>query len=284
MNEKLYDLIEDYNLGRLKPPQLEAFEAALATDAALAAAVRIHRAEWEMRELLAENTLRAQIRQGFVEQPPHQPWVLKNWKWTLLTLLFLGVAGVLFFQKTPEPTARFPENVPSATPSDTVPVRDSVAPLPSKPDVPERPTPADLRKYAMAAYEMPESLSGLRGAGSEDTLGLAQAAFAEKNYRRVLQLLNVLPAEERQEALLLRAHAAFGAGQFDFAFGDFNQLKAGNIYRREAQWFFVLSGMAGREENNGNQNMWLLQLNDIRKDSKHPYQKQAEALWQKIKR
>ena len=279
MNEKLYELIEDYNLGRLKPPQLEQFEAALANDPALADAVATQRAEWEMRELLAENALRAQIRQGFAEQPPSL-WITRNWKWLLPVLLCLGAAGFLFYRNTPAPAVTLPVVPPSAVPTDTVsaPQVPPSAPPPQQPNDRDKNMP-DPRIYAMAAYEMPESLSGLRGAGTEDTLGLAQAAFAEKNYRKVVSLLAVLPLDERQEALHLRAHARFGLQRFAEAARDFSELEKGGIYRREAQWYGLLARVAARP---AERNVWIKDLEAIRNDGTHPYRKQADDLWQRL--
>lgn len=280
MNEKLYTLIEDYNLGRLAPEQLEAFEAAMKTDAALTAAVQAHRAEWEMQEIMAENLLRAQIRQTFTDQPPPDAkhWLLKNWAWTALTLLFLGIAGVLFFQKTPSES--LPEITPPATlPADTVPARDTFAPKPNVPEV-QPPQPLDPRKYAMAAYRFPDELTTTRGEETEDTLALANKAFIEKNFRRVLQLLATLPEEERQEALAIRAHAQFGAGRYADAARDFAELEKGGIYRREAQWFGLLAQMAAP---GNDKRLWMKKLDEIRKDARHPYQKAAEGLWREIR-
>ncbi len=276
MNEKLYTLIEDYNLGRLAPAQLEAFEAAMKTDAALAAAVQVHRVEWEAQEMLAENVLRAQIRQTFVEHPPQtQHWLLKNWQWTALTLLFLGIAGVLFFQKTP--TEALPQNAaPANLPTDTVPTRDTLVPPPNVPKA-QPPQPLDTRKYAMAAYRVPDDLiTTTRGEESEDTLSLVNKAFTEQNYRRVIQLLTTLPKDERQEALAIRAHAQFGAGLYADAARDFAELGKGGIYRREAQWFGVLAQMAAK---GSDKKLWMKELDKIRQEEGHPYQKEADALW-----
>ena len=283
MNEKLYELIEDYNLGRLKPPQLEQLEAALATDAALAAAVATQRAEWEMRELLAENALRAQIRQGLSEQPPSR-WITRNWKWLLPVLLCLGAAGFLFYRNSPARVDAPPPEVvpPVSVPADTVllPKTPPSAPPPQQPDPRDKVTP-DPRIYAMAAYEMPESLSGLRGASTEDTLGLAQTAFAEKNYRKVVSLLAVLPPDERQEALHLRAHARFSLQRFADAARDFSELEQGGIYRREAEWYGLLSRMAAQGTD---KNLLMRQLDTIRKQNGHPYREKAETLWRRLNR
>lgn len=281
MNEKWYNLIEDYNLGKLAPAELEAFEAALATDKDLAAAVSAHRTEWELHELMAENLLRAQIRQEFAAKTP-VPWWKRNWKWLLVALAAAGIVAVLIFYKTPATTGQMPEMTPvpvgpanQVAPTDTAPVS-----VPT-----DRPAPknvdSELRTYAMAAYETPESLSGLRSAATDDTLGMAQQAFQSKNYRRVIQLLAVLPQDERQEALLLRAHAQFEAGRFEAARQDFSELEKAGVYRREAKWFGILSAMAFSSSSD---TAWRTALDDIRKDDKHPYHEQAGILWEKLRR
>jgi hypothetical protein len=281
MNEKLYDLIEDYTLGRLTAPQLEEFEAAMATDTKLAAAVYEHRTEWEMRELLAENVLRGQIRHAFAEQPAAgRAWWLKNRIWVLLAALLLGVAGFLLYQNMPAPPPASPETIPNSTlPNQTPPPGDAPASQPVVPEKNEMPAPPDPRKYAMAAYEVPESVSNLRGPSDDDTLGLASKAFTEKNYRRTLQLLSVLPADERQEALLLRAHAQFATGRYAAAARDFSDLEAGGVYRREAQWFGLLARMSTP---GSDRKVWMRQLDVIRRETAHPYRQQAEQLYKDV--
>jgi hypothetical protein len=109
---------------------------------------------------------------------------------------------------------------------------------------------------------------------------MANKAFTEKNYRRVLQLLATLPADERQEALAIRAHAQFGAGRYADAARDFAELEKGGIYRREAQWFGVLAQMAAPGSDKG---LWMKELESIRKDVSHPYQKEANILWNRLR-
>jgi hypothetical protein len=284
MNDLYYNKIDEYHLGKLSAAEQTAFEAAMANDPALAAAVGSRRLEWEAQELLAEQQLRAQIRQAFAEQVPPSPsgGRVMPWKWILLSLLLLLLAGGLFFLRktttTPAPEATPPVNVPTQSPAPVQENNDKqqqVAP----PPIAGAQRPQSPRQMAMAAYRTPESLTQTRGADTGDTLRLAYTAFSQKKYRQVVQLLTVLPDSDPQEALSLRAHAHFAAGQYAAAAQDFKDLEVGGIYRREAQWFGVLAAMA---LSGADKSSWTNTLQRIRKDPKHPYQKAAEALWKKV--
>ena len=287
MESNWYESIEKYNLGLLPAEQAAQLEAAMRTDEALAAAVRAHRAEWEMQELFAENRLRADIRQRFMESPPepgipknHWNWLYRNWKYALPALLILGGAGFFIFKNTPAPTEALPQNAPAPT----APAPDSRQPAPPEKPIAQQPVPdppaTDSRRLALAAYRVPEGLSGVRGAaGDTDTLTLASRAFAQKNYRRTLLLLSKLPDGDQQEALSLRAHAHFGAGDFAAASHDFSDLGKGGVYRREAQWFGFLSRLAMPGTN---KDLLKNELDAIRQQAQHPYQKEAATMWKQL--
>ena len=282
MKSNWYESIEAYNLGLLSADQATQLEAAMRADEELAAAVRAHRMEWEMQELFAENLLRAEIRQRFLEPEPDLPpknrsWLAKNWKYALPALLILGGAGFFIFKNTPAPTEALPQNAPAPT----APASDTPQPAPSEKPIAQQPVPdpsaTDSRRLALAAYRVPDGLSGVRGtAGDTDTLTLASKAFSQKNYRRALLLLSKLPDSDQQEALSLRAHAHFGAGDFAAASRDFSDLEKGGIYRREAQWFGLLARMAAPGTD---KKVWLKQLDSIQKQPAHPYQREAKQLW-----
>jgi hypothetical protein len=253
MNTDWYELIEKYNLGHLPAAQAAQFEAAMQADPALAAAVRTQRAEWEMQELLAENLLRAQIRERMAG-PPDVPeatdtWrnrLIKYWKYGLPVLLLLGALFFFVFKKSGEQIPAIqqqPEPEMQAPKTEPAPVPENTAPKTSTPVADAKKQP-DLRQLAMASYRVPEGISGVRGPADNDTLTLAAQAFTARNYGRTLLLLSELPENDLQEALSLRAHAHFGAKNFAAAARDFSELEAGGIYRREAQWFGLLSRMA----------------------------------------
>ncbi len=284
MESNWYESIEAYNLGLMSAEQAAQLEAAMRADEELAAAVRAHRMEWEMQELFAETLLRADIRQRFLEPPPesgipknHWNWLYRNWKYALPALLILGGAGFFIFKNTPAPTEALPQNAPAPT----APAPDTRQPASPEKPIAQQPAPdppaTDSRRLALAAYRAPESLSGVRGtAGDTDTLTLASKAFAQKNYRRALLLLSKLPDSDQQEGLSLRAHAHFGAGDFAAASRDFSDLGKGGIYRREAQWFGLLARMATP---GADKKVWLKQLDSIRQQPTHPYQREAKQLW-----
>lgn len=291
MNEKMYELIDDYNLGKLTPPEIEKFEAAMKSDAELNRTVADKRLEWEAHELLAEKILRAQILQQFQEIPPEPAGFLaKNWKWALPAILLLGLAGFLFFQKKGEkrpenqpPTEVLPQNPPKPNLpiAQTPTVEKEVLPKTNapKPNAPKPEKQPALRQIAIAAYRVPEGISGIRGVGNADTIQLAGKAFSEKNYQQVVELLRVLPEDERQPALSLRAHAYFLSGKYAEAAADFAQLESGGMFRRDAQWFGLLSKMsvAGADKN-----ALKNDLDAIRQNPKHRFQKDAEALWAQV--
>lgn len=281
-----YSYIEAYNLGQL-PSELKArFEAALRDDEALAAAVATHRTEWEMQELMAEDLLRSQIRQQFetLGAPPGGGglnWCTKNWKYILTAMIVLIVAvyGILqTSKKTPEtPTQILPQNSPvDTTPSAPVPIAQTPQELPAEnaPNAPGR------RQLAMASYRIPESLSGVRGQNDEDTLALATKAFFEKKYRMVVSLLTKLPENETQDALSLRAHAYFNAGNFTAASRDFSTLEKGGIYQREAEWYGLLARVAMPKTD---QKTISLEVDKIRRQPNHPFAGDAEMLWRALK-
>ncbi|MFN0212659.1 MAG: hypothetical protein ACKVT2_00265 [Saprospiraceae bacterium] len=282
MESNWYARIEEYNLGLMSVEQAAQFEAAMQIDDELAAAVRAHRMEWEMQELFAENVLRAEIRQRFLESPPepdispkNRNWLIKYWKFILPALLLLVGAGFFIFKYTPVPIEILPQNTPSPIDPapNTSPLKEPIAqqPLPN-------PRAADSRRLALAAYRVPDGLSGVRGtADDSDTLTLAGKAFAQKNYRRTQLLLSKLPESDQQECLSLRAHAHFGAGDFQAAARDFSDLEKGGIYRREAQWYGLLASMATL---GGDKKIWFKQLDSIRQQPNHPYRREAERLWQ----
>jgi len=281
MNTDWYELIEKYNLGQLPAAQAAQFEAAMQADEGLAAEVRAHRTEWEMQELLAENLLRAEIRQRLTDLPdratkPNK--FAKYWKYLLPLLLLLGTTAYFIFLKQYNPTPQQPAQEPQENPvqenTPTSPLPENTAPKTQKP-IAETPKQRDMRQLALAAYRAPDGLSGIRGANDDDALSLATKAFSEKNYRRVLELLEALPEDDRQEALSLRAHAHFNTGNFQSASRDFSELKAGGIYRREAEWFGILSRMAVPGADRA---ALKTELEQILKNADHPYLNDATAL------
>jgi hypothetical protein len=284
MNELYYDKIDAYHLGQLPAAESKDFEAALAKDPALAAALQSRRVEWEAQELLAEQQLRAQIRQAFAESsPPPQSSAgqVIPWKWILSSALLLLLAGGIFFwlKTPPAPMATPPVNAPAPTQTPT-PVQEDKKEEKAVPPPPiaQAPKPPSVRQIAMAAYRTPDGLTQTRG-DAGDTLALAFTAFSQKKYRQVVQLLAILPENDQQEALSLRAHANFGAGRFVAASQDFNDLVKGGIYRREAEWFGVLAAMAS---SGADKNTWMATLQRIRSTANHPYQADAEVLGKKL--
>lgn len=279
--ENWYLYIEAYNLGQL-PAELKApFEAAMRDDEALKTAVATHRTEWEMQELMAENLLRPHIREQFetMGAPPGSGtlnWWARNWKYilTVMIVLFLAVYCILkATKKTPQTPV---QNLPLNSPIDTTPsVPVPIAQNPQKIPVEDAPKAPNTRQLAMASYRIPESLSGVRGQSDGDTLSLATKAFIDKKYRIVLNLLAKLPENETQDALSLRAHAYLNAGNYTAARRDFLALEKGGIYRREAEWYGLLSQLAMP---NSDKELIKPLLDKIRRQPNHPYAQDAEKL------
>lgn len=276
MNTSYYNQIDDYHLGKLSAEEAKAFEAASASDPALAKALHDRRLEWEAQELLVEQQLRAQIRAEWATQtippPAHRRW----WRWGLL-LLMLG-AGFVYWRHPQSPPKTLP--TPPAPPTQTQ-ENEQQTPTVTPPPIAQEETKPSRQQLALAAYQVPTGLTQTRGEDATDTLGLAQAAFSEKKYGRVIQWLTPLPAENAQDALLLRAHAQLASGKYAAARRDFNALEAGGIYRRDAEWFGVLAQMA---DDRTGQLTWLITLQAIKNDSRHPHQTAALRLWQKLER
>jgi len=288
-----YNVIETYNLGKMHAPQRAQFEAAMADDPALAQAVQQHRIEWEAGELLAEKALRAQIRQLMREQADKPgSWFSINWKWALLvTTIMAAGAAVIFKNKQPvAPAVQYPSNSPLG--KDSIPPtppsfatqehRDTPIGKPVNPPVAGRKIAGGVKAMALAAYQSSESFSQVRSlAGENDSLSLAQEAFAKKDYRLALRYLSSLPLDSRQEGLSLRGHSHFLAGDYAAASNDFSELRAGGVYIRDAQWFGLLATIAtpGADKNN-----WMKRLDAICLDKKHPFQKDAAALLEKLEK
>ena len=286
MNSDWYEHIEKYNLGHLPAAQAAQLEAAMQADPELAAAVRTQRTEWEMQELLAEKLLRAQIRERMAEPPdvPEAPdagrngWI-KYWKYGLLLFLLLGALAFFVFKKSGEQIPAIqqqPGPDMQAPKTDPDPVPENVAPQTTTPVAGTKKQP-DLRQLALASYRVPKGIAGIRGPAENDTLTLAAQALAAENYGHTLLLLSELPENDQQEALSLRAHAHFGAKNFVAAARDFSDLEAGGIYRREAQWFGLLSRMAVPGANKA---VLKKELEIIRQTANHPYREAAEKLMQ----
>lgn len=290
MKEELNDRIDKYNLGHLAGDELAQFEAEMLADSELADAVREARTVWEAGEYAHEQRLRSQIRKRFSAPPPAPvagSFFDKNRKTIALALLLfgLGVAAFFFFKnekndaEPPVKNLPTPEILPEKTPAETAPPAPEI-PKPSPASKPQTPIaetqkqPA-FRALALANYKIPNGLSGIRGATNGENLSLAAKAFFEKNYALTINLLKNLNENDQPEALSLRAHAHFGAGNFAAAARDFSELEKGGIYLREAEWFGLLARMAadGRDKN-----ALKTELESIRNTADHPYQKAAEAM------
>ncbi len=260
----------------------------MAADPAFAQEVRLRRIEWESLELLAEKNLRAQIRQSVAEhQPENKPPFFRKWRLPLAALALLTTAVVLFFlNRTPitqapkQAPATLPQKDSIPTPPDTTTVRQPDSPAIKPPAAPLKKKEPAYQAIALAAYTTPESLAEVRGSVEPgDTLSLAQEAFARKDYRQVINLLASLPENSRQEAVQIRAHAYFILGNYASSGNDFAALIKGGLYRRDAEWFGLLSGLAGQV---GDKKDLMAQLDKIRSDEKHPWQKEAGDLWEKL--
>lgn len=290
MAENWYKLIEDYNLGKLPESRRAQFETAMADDPALAQAVQEHRTEWEAGELLTEQILRSQIREAFETYPGNTgTWLSKYWKWILASTFILITTAVLVL-KTRQPVAPKQELLP-APPLKIDPVApkvpiaqvppDSKSTTPPQTQLPSSEKTSDYKALALAAYRTPDGLANVRGtAGSGDSLELAQQAFEKKDLRLALSYLSSLPTDSRQEGLALRGHVYFLSGNYAAASADFSELQEGGVYTRDAQWFGLLSDMT---RSAGNKNNILQRLDAIRRDKHHPWQKDAAALWERLK-
>ncbi|HMX41625.1 MAG TPA: hypothetical protein PKD78_14910 [Saprospiraceae bacterium] len=271
---------------------LEQFEAEMLADPQLAHAVRQHRTAWEIGELLAEERLRAQIRERFAGSSSpsdiNDP-VPTKWKHGLFAvlLLLIVIAGFFIFRRegtlstTPSQKSLMPEAVPDTSPSKRIDPEHEPSKPPAVPPIAHTPKQSTLRTLALATYQTPEGLTGTRGAEGDEALSRAIQAFQRRNYARAIQLLQSLPENDTQEALALRAHAHFLAGHFAAAAQDFDALERGGIYRREARWFGILARLAWHPTE---KQQALRELESLIQDATHPYQAEAEKLKMRIEK
>lgn len=293
MNEDKNTLIRSYILGELSSEELSLFEHQLNTSPIFAEEVRKQKTEWEMQELMAENLLRKQIEAKYENLPQVIEKPKSNYKLIGIILSLLILGGLVYFLI--KPPNKQPEIVPESQeseinePEQTQPIItpnieesdriEEVEPTlsPSKEVIQyavENVKP-NLRSLAISLYAIPAGLIGTRGEDEEDVLSKATGAFELTNYQEVLDLLTNLPEDENQEALLLRAHANFNLDLYEAASLDFKALEDGGIYRREAQWFGLLSEMAIDKESN---EIWEPKLLQILETPTHQYIEQARTL------
>lgn len=269
-------LVRDYLLGKLNAADKQAFEAALAADAALARETALQRAEMEAAETLLAEEARQWFRAWDAPPAPQPPVFAKKAFWAA-SLAVVGAASAwLFFSKTnaepvPQPAPKMEQTPPAAPP------KSPPAPVAAAPKQPARRAPNYL---ALAEKFHQEPLLANVRAGAADTsasaLSRAKAAYLAGDFAQALALADGAGEEQRQSAAFLAAHALFHLHRFSEAEIKFVALaEAGSRqYSHASAWGAALSGLA----NPARRKAGLVRLDAILQQPEHPYFRQARAL------
>lgn len=301
MNDNQKGKIESYVNGSMDAASRSAFEAELRENPVLATETAVFKTEWEIREMLIENQLRNDIDAIYAQYQPQSVAAEKPRKknlWWLVLIIALALVGTIYTLTLKDKVENQPENtnqqqegyadeqidetpteLPESTEKEGVTVEDEVPIQKTETSTPAQ-TPVqkvklDLSALALAAYESPEGLLASRGTSSSENYDKAIDAFIARNYRDAADLLKTLPEDEEQEALALRAHASFKSSDFTRAIQDFQALKDGGIYRRDAEWYGLLARMAVKQ---GSRDVWKTELEKMANNPSHPYNKKAGKL------
>ncbi len=301
MNDNQKGKIESYVNGSMDEASKSAFEAELRENPVLATETAVFKTEWEIREMLIENQLRNDIDAIYAQYQPQSVAAEKPRKknlWWLALFIALGLVGTIYTLTLKDKVEVQPENTnqqqggyadgqidetptelpestekEGVTAEDEVPIEKTETSTPAQ--TPVQKVKLDLSALALAAYESPEGLLASRGTSSSENYDKAIDAFIARNYREAADLLKTLPEDEEQEALALRAHASFKSSDFTRAIQDFQALKDGGIYRRDAEWYGLLARMAVKQ---GSRDVWKTELEKMANNPSHPYNKKAGKL------
>lgn len=286
MEEEKDNLIEKYILGKLSNEDRIQFELAMASEPDLEQKVHLRRIEWELEELLAEKVLRQQLGEEF-EKHDHGQNIRKRNLWVVIGLAIISALVWLVYFVVNKPTATSKQNIevdfeeivpeiisPMAIDTSEDISTDTLIPQTKTIEYAQIDRKAQIGEMALASYTSPEGIIETRSELDENTT-LALEAYKQKNYLKVIQLLKSISEDDEAELWSLRAHANFGAKKYQSANNDFNTLALGGIYKKEAEWFGLLSGMAaGTVSERSIKN----KLKQMLTDQNHPYKKEAANL------
>ncbi len=267
-DEQLFDKIEAYLRGKMSPSEAAAFEADMASNPELAAAVQVHRIERQGQEWLVERDLLSKMNTWERDLAPQAPmrvaFVRRWWAVGVAAMLVAGVFGWWLLQPQadiggPPPMANAPRPTPQIkSPSKKMP---RPAPRPSvsgaednSRDVAETVTPRPANPTATVDYEAladtyyrEADFMQKQSGGSTDPSGYGEAldSYNSGKYSDVEKLLrrsqkNDLNALKNKELL---AHSLYQRGRYAEATSYFRQLAGAKdkVLAERAEWALALT-------------------------------------------
>jgi len=296
------ETIDAYLAGKLSGAEKQSFEQAVATNNDLAMEFEIFKLENTAKELLIEEDLRRQMDEWESAMPPatDQTSEKKNgrngYRWGGLGFLLVvaGLAAWWLVSKPPTPDMnKLPAHQPTLRTEEYVPPK-SGSPVAEEEGKPTKNQPpkeeqsripkSNNRELLAMADELhdPYDASGVRGDG-EDTASVIQkaaVAYTEKDFKKVVNLLQNPSEDDRTEALKLRAHAYFQLKSYSKAATDFKELTSSFSYKYNAEWNLLLSYLAQLPKQ---QAAFDTLLNQIVGNVEHPFNAQAKGLQARLR-
>lgn len=306
MSQTLHDKIEAYLADAMPPDERKSFEQTIAADPLMAEEVALYELEREGHELLIEQELREKalawmgdpvpLDEGRAQKPAIAGRYQARFLWAIgLVLISVFAWGLYRALRRDLPTA---PQLPSETPTPlkslepagetpTPPIAQQNSPKPTVPGKMEPVTaPSPQQLLAMAYYQKPDFAGEMRRSGrgnSPDTaLSAAAAAWANNDSLTVISLVKSIPASDPYyvQAQEMLGHAYFLTKNYTKAAAAFAGIRTGTPgeMSERAAWYealvWVAAGQLGRAK---------LLLEEIRRDTGHPYQEEATGLLDKIK-
>ncbi|MEO0734449.1 MAG: hypothetical protein AAFZ52_16550 [Bacteroidota bacterium] len=241
-----YAYIDEYLTGELATRQRRAFEQALASDEALAAAVatqrKIRAAASRSRPDLRAIMEDIRTTSSPPQDAPERQFPYRFFGWLAAGLLVVGFIFWAFSTKekpvigppTPEQIIPPPSTVPPPPSELAPPIAANPDPPPPKPEKTITPPPDKRLQLALTHYEPYEPIT-VRASDTineRDSTLQAIEAYRNKDWKVVLNLAS----DQDTEGIQLRAHAAFRAKDFVTARKYFMVLAENVFYQEYAEW------------------------------------------------
>ncbi|MBK6930669.1 MAG: hypothetical protein IPH12_07255 [Saprospirales bacterium] len=235
IDDILFDKIERFLRGKMPAGEVQAFEAEIAANPALAEQVAMHQMEMDSLELALEDDLRERFGHWKNEPPgtAERPGMRPGWPLLLVVAALLSVAGIWWFWLKPAPES--PRTAP-AQPERQAPVSTPDRPVASGDRPAAAPEPADTRATAYlalaeTAHQLPARMNGLLRSGTTaaetpaDPLAAGIKAYGAGDWNRAVAGFQQISPQDSlgryglaQEWL---GHAYFKRRDFEKAAGIF---------------------------------------------------------------
>lgn len=280
--------IDRYLSGQMSDTERAAFEAELATNAALAAQVEQQRAHLLALETLVEDELRQQLGTWRNSHPANMEAVLREQKrldpnpqkprWWVWLLALLGVIvgtwwTVSFFSKKDNPTPPAPPPMAQDSNGKT-PQRPSVGHPQTVPQ--GRAIAANHRTSLQTDLATMQHEWGQRG-DVPDTWTIVFEDIAHRRYNEAIRRLKTIPDTDARylDARFLSAACCYLSGDYVQAAPLFGRLATNNAYLRaeRAAWYGALATLG-----QGQKDKALALLRQIIAEPTHAYRDKALAL------